>query len=196
MSLKQVINNRKILQGGAVNSELELPGEPLIYSIKYSIGSRTRSVQFFRNEKWRSLLKCYFRSHLKTNVPLVVIVRFYVSPPSHIKVKATDLRKETIPAVHSFEICDYTLSFLELLHHVLINSYRQIVKIDADKFYSSRPRTVFKFLKWDHYVRLKNNNTLHPQSKSVSTDEQELLLQPDRKGNDENKGICQATTQE
>lgn len=168
MSLKQLIKQKRLLASGAVDMSLTLPGEPLIYSIKYNVGTRTRSVQFFRNEQWKSLLKCFFRSYQKTSTPVVVVVNFYVSPPGHVKVKSSDLVKECLPAVFSFELCDYLLSFLEMLHHVLINSYRQVVKIDVQKFYSSNPRTVFKFMSWDNYVKLQDNHSVNSKSQGIS----------------------------
>ena len=164
MRLKQIIQRQKLLSKEGISAKLELPGEPLIYSIKYTLGSRTHSTQFFRDIKWKSLLKSFFRSFYNTNTPVVVLVRFYVSPPPSKSLRATDLRKETIPAVFSYELCDYLLSFLEMLHHVLINSYRQIVKIDVEKFYSNNPRTVFQFMKWDEYVNLQNNNSVNAKS--------------------------------
>lgn len=196
LGLKQIIKQQKILASGAVDGELVLPGEPLIYSIKYQIGERRRSVQFFRNEKWKSLLKCYFRSYYHTSIPVVVLVRFYVSPPSHVNVKHRDLVKETVPAVHSFELCDYILSFIEMLHHVLINSYRQIVKFDVEKYYSDEPRTVFKFMKWEHYVDLQNNYTVHPESKRKRKDGEVWLLQPKLKRNVQDPGVCQETARD
>ncbi len=189
MGLKQLIKQQKLLAATAKN-ELVLPGEPLIYSIKYSMGSRTRFVQFFRNQKWKSLLKCYFRSYYRTDVPVVVIVRFYVSPPSSVRVNRRRLKKDSVPATEAYELCDYLLSFLEMLHHVLINSYCQIVKVDAEKFYSSEPRTVFKFMKWEHYVELQNNNSVQPKTESISPDESVLPLQPQCQGNAEDKGVC------
>lgn len=184
MGLKQLIKQQKILQSGAVDLELELPGEPLIYSIKYAVGARQRGLQFFRNEQWRSLLKCYFPSYYKTKTPVVLLVRFYVSPPSTVHIKDADLKKECIPAVSSYELCDYLLSFLEMMHHVLINSYKQFVKIDVEKYYSAKPRTVFKFMKWDHYDHLQNHHTLHTKSEKLSkTRPVRPVVQPDTQGN-------------
>jgi len=145
--------------------------------------------------KWKSLLKCFFRSYYRTNTPVVVVVRFYVSPPSSVKIKEADLRKETVPALFSYEICDYLLSFLEMLHHVLINSYRQIVKIDAEKYYSSNPRTVFQFMKWDHYENLPNRNTVHTKTKSFDPLGEAFPLQPKRKRNAKDSRACEGTTQ-
>lgn len=168
MGLKQIIRQQKILESGAVDYELELPGEPMIYSIKYPVGKRTRCLQFFRNMKWASLLKCYYRAYYNTKTPLVLILRLYTTPPEGVKVTAEQIRRETVPATMSYELCDYTLSFLEMLHHVLINSYKQFVKIDVEKWYSARPRTTMKFMKWDHYVALQNKNTLHTEAKKHS----------------------------
>lgn len=189
MSLRRFIKHQKILAKIAGN-ELTLPGEPLIYSIKYPVGNRTRSVQFYRNMQWKSLLKSFFRSYYNTKTPLVLLVRFYVSPPSSVKIPPKQLQAESIPAVQSYEICDYLLSFQEMLMHVLINSYRQFVKIDVEKYYSSNPRTVFKFMHWDHYVVLQNNNSDNSESESVSEDLQELFLQPKRKRDGTDKEAC------
>lgn len=192
MSLKQLIKQQKILRSGAVDLELELPGEPLIYSIKYAIGARQRGARFFRNEKWKSLLKCYFPSYHKTKTPVVLLIRFYVSPPSNANIKSSDLKKETVPAVSCYELCDYLLSFLEMIHHVLINSYRQVVKIDVEKYYSANPRTVFKFMKWDHYDYLQNHNTLYPKGKELrQTWEVREMVQPDMQGNATDAGVCE-----
>lgn len=176
MGLKQIIKRQQLLNL-VVNGELVLPGEPLIYSIKYSIGSNTRSVQFFRNAKWKSLLKCHFRSFYNTKTPVVVVVKFFVSPPESESVSIKALSTQKTPATKSYELCDYLLSFLEMLHHVLINSYRQVVKVDAVKFYSSNPRTTFKFMRWEEYVKLQGNNSVHTKTESLDKDEQVQFLQ-------------------
>jgi len=178
MGLKQIIKEQQILASGAVEAELVLAGEPLIYSIKYKVGQRSHSTQFFRNMKWRSLLKCWFRSQYNTKTPVVIAVRFYVSPPSNVSIKAADLKKESTPAVHSFEVCDYLLSFFEMLHHVLINSYKQIVKVDVEKFYSAEPRTVFKFMTWSQHVKLQAGNPPHAEAKRIGEDRQVSDIQP------------------
>jgi hypothetical protein len=164
LALKQLIKKQLILKSGAVESELVLPGEPIVYSIKYDLGRRRQTIQYFQSLKWTSIFKSCFQAYLKTNIPVVIVVRFYVTPPEKEKIKRKDLLSETIPAVHSNEVCDYLLSFLELFLHVLINSYRQIVKLDVEKYYSANPRTVFKFMKWDYYVQLKNKNTIHTET--------------------------------
>ncbi len=182
MSLKQIINRSKILNP-VIDKAMILPGEPMIYSVKYPVGRRTRGVQFFRNKKWKSFLKTFFRSFYRTTIPLVVIVRFFVSPPGNVKVSAKLLRQESLPAVMSYELCDYSLSFLEMLHHVLFNSYRQVVKLDVVKFYSSNPRTEVKFMKWDEHVKLQSSHTDNAKAESLSTDDKRPLVQSKRKGN-------------
>ncbi len=193
MSLKQLIKRERMLHP-AVDAELELPGEPLIYSIKYPIASRTRSTQFFRNMQWKGLLKSFFRSYYRTSIPVVVIVRFYVSPPDNVNISYRDLAKEKTPAVFSHEVCDYLLSFLEMLHHVLVNSYKQIVKVDVEKYYSPKPRTVFKFMKWDEHVQLQNNNSLHTKTESISENRQIRKIQSEQQGNAADKGIREEDT--
>jgi hypothetical protein len=193
MSQKQLIKKQRLMHP-AVDAELVLPGEPMIYSIKYPIGNRSRASQYFRNMKWKSLLKCFFKSYYRTSTPVVVIVRFFVTPPESVNISLKDLSKEATPAVFAYEVCDYLLSFLEMLHHVLINSYKQIVKLEVDKFYSNNPRTVFKFMKWDQYVQLQNNNSVFPETKVVSEAkrQEQSMVQPFEPGNAEDKRICEA----
>lgn len=137
--------------------------------------------------KRRSLLKCFFRSYYRTNTPVVVQVRFFVSPPS-VKVSSKLLKAEATPVLHYYEICDYLISFLEMLYHVLINSYRQIVKIDAKKHYSDNPRIIFKFMKWNHYVQLQSLNAVHTKAKTVNPLGQKLSLQSFSTGNETDQG--------
>lgn len=184
MGLKQLINRQKILkQQKAAAIELEMPGEPLIYSIKNPVGNRSRPLQHFRNLQWASLLKCFFRSYYKTNTPVVVIARFYVSPPEKARISAVALKQERTPAIFAYELCDYTLSLIEMLHHVLINSYKQIVKLDVDKFYSANPRTILKFMRYDEYVQLQNNNPAYTKTKSISTTRKTRSIQSQQPGN-------------
>lgn len=169
MGLKHIIKRQRIINPAAGN-EMELPGEPLIYSLKQTVGSRMLTHDFFRNQQWSSLLKCHFPSYYRVTVPVVLMVKFYVTPPPSVHVSDRTLKAETMYATRSFEVCDYLLSFLEMIMHVLINSYRQVVKIEVDKFYSSNPRTVFKFMKLSHYVKLYRNTAVHPASESLSQD--------------------------
>ena len=188
MSLKEVIKRSQILKS-VIAAPMELEGEPMIYSLKYPVGKRTRGLQFFRNMQWKSLLKCNFRAFMRTTIPVVLIVRFYVSPPASVSVSSKLLRQESEPAVMAFELCDYTLSFLEMLHHVLINSYKQVVKLDVEKYYSSNPRTVMKFMRWDEYVELQSRNTNHPKAESVSEIASRQSVQSKRKRNEANRAV-------
>lgn len=157
---------------------LELPGDPLIFSIRYQVGKRRFDKKYFRNLQWRSIIKCYFRSYWKKQSPVVVIVRFYVAPPSSVTVKHNDLKKENTPAVEAYELCDYFLSFVEMIRHNLIITYRQIVKIEMDKFYSNNPRTVFQFMTWSDYANLQSDHSPHTQSKKYRAIQPEPFLQP------------------
>lgn len=191
MSLKRLIKEKKILEATGIGNELVLPGEPMIYSIKYSVGSRMHSTQFFRDQKWRSLIKSYFRAYFKTSVPTALVVRFYVSPPSNVSVKPSDLKQENIPAAGAYEVADYLLSFLEMLHSALVKSYRQFASISVEKFYSSNPRTVFQFMHWNQYVKLQGQNPVHPKAKGVGASSGKRILQPKRKGNEQNAPVCE-----
>ena len=195
MSLKQIINRQKMLNE-VIDRPMELPGEPMIYSVKYPVGRRTRGVQFFRNMQWKSLLKTFFRSFYRTNIPVVLIVRFFVTPPEGVSVSPKALRQESLPAVKSYELCDYTLSFLEMLHHVLFNSYRQVVKLDVEKFYSANPRTTVKMMKWDEYVKLQSSNTVHAKAESVSQDVKRPSVQSKRKRNEASSRACKEAAPE
>ena len=185
MSLKQIIKERKILASGVANNEFAFPGEPMIYSVKYSLGMRRTPVCALRNKMLFSHLRCQMPAYMKRDIPVVLFVRFYVTPPSDVDVTKEQLKSEKIPAVASYELCDYLLSFLEMLRMTLFGSYRQIVHMEAQKFYSAEPRTVFKFMKWDHYVHINQvKNSDNTQAKSECKVSEPPLLQPKRKRNE------------
>jgi len=191
MSLRSLIRYKKAVQdSGGASSELVLPGEPMIYSIKYTLGSRTHSVQFFRDKKWQSILKSYFKAYMKTSSPVVILVRFYVTPSPWVGVKKSEMKKETVPAVSSYELTDYLLSFMEMLHHVLIASYKQVAHISMEKFYSDNPRTVFEFMHWSDYAKLKGEDTLHPKTKGLGASNFKRSVQPKCKGDEPNAPVC------
>ncbi len=180
MSLKQLIKRKEILKTQMHSGiSLTLPGEPLLYSVKYTLGKRRLPVQFFRNKKFMSLIRCYFPAYRSAKTPVVLIVGFYVSPfrDKAPKLSLKKIRSEEVPAVYSWELCDILLSFLEMIFHAVLGSYRQIVKIDVCKFYSDNPRTVFQFLHWDNYVNLQNHYSLDAQSESVGKVQQPKGLQ-------------------
>lgn len=144
-------------------------GEPMIYSVRPPYRLRRSPLQYFRNKQYKSIFKCYFPEYAKKSIACVLIVRFYVSPGVDVSITREELKREKIPATRSHEMSEYVLSFLEMFPNVLVSSQRQFAKIDAEKFYSSNPRTVFKFMKWEHYVKLKADNTLDTKAKRVST---------------------------
>lgn len=194
MGLKQIIKEHKIIRSGTVNMEFVMEGEPLPFSIRTDAGGRRYSLQFFRAKQWRSMLKCFFRAYMKNHIPVVLIVTFYVSPPDTVSVTKRRLKKDIVPAVKTWELCDYLLAFLQMLFQVLFSTYRQIVKIDAEKFYSKNPRTVFKFMSWEHYVILQDKDFTHPKSKSFREDAKEQMVQPKRKRNGANNKRNKGTT--
>lgn len=192
---RQILRHEQILGHNPLCNELELPGEPLIYSIKYAPEKRRKPIQFFRNKQWRSIIRCFFPTYDRTKTSVVLWVRFYVSPPSHATVKKADVKKENTPAVHAYELCDYLLSFLEILRNTLVWSHRQYAKIDMEKYYSDRPRIVFKFMRWEHYVSmLKDQNTVHPESKGFMETRPVQHLQPISKGNEPDAKVCGEST--
>jgi len=194
MSLKQIIRRNKILASGVLEKPFTIPGEPMIYSLKYNIGGRIDGLNVFRNMQWKSMLKCFFCSQYKTSIPVVLIVRFYCTPPSRVSVDRRKLLSEKMPATHSHELCDYVLSFIEMLHHVLINSYRQIVKLDLEKYYSLNPRTVFQFMKWAEYDELQNSHSNDTESKGLSAPRQDGDVQPECQGDAGDEKVCSEST--
>lgn len=188
MSLKQIIRKKKILKLIA-DSEMTLPGEPMIYSIKLPVGKRILTGQHFRNKKFSSIIRCHFTSYYLTHTPVVLIVKFYVSPPEKVKISKYMLKHEKQMASHTYEICDYLLSFMEMLLHALIGSYRQIVKVDAEKIYSDNPRTVFKFMSWEAYAKFEAKNTNNTEAKSINTLEQVGSIQPEQQRHETSHAI-------
>lgn len=163
---KQFLKTKAILAHG-YTTEMTLPGEPLIYSVKYSVGCRMKKADYFRNRKFNSLIKCYFKSYAFKLIPCVVIVTFYVTPTEGYDIKPADLRSEKVPALHSYELADYLLSFMEMIFRTLISTYRQLVKIDMQKFYSNNPRTVFQFMRWEHYVSFRDKDTAYTEGQKL-----------------------------
>lgn len=162
MGLKRLIKEAKIAKEMAKEG-FTIAGLPLIYTIKYELFNHKHPLQFFRDKQWRTMLRCIFPNYHRHTTPVVLLVTFYV--PAIGRVDQKKLHEESIPAACSYELADYLLSFLEMLRGALFVSYRQLVKIDMSKFYSNNPRTVFKFMHWNHYVQ--NQNTLYPRSKSI-----------------------------
>lgn len=173
-----------------------LPEEPLIYSVKYAVGKRQYPEDVFRNKRFGSMLKCYFQAMRNKKTPLVLIITFFVNPPKSAKVSAKQMKSETMPAAQSYELCDYLLSFLEMIYYKILYSYKTLVKIDMMKFYSNNPRTVFKFMKWENYVMLQNNHSLHTKTKGICPLDEEGLLQSECQGHVKNEKLHQKSIDE
>lgn len=177
-----MFTKRKILEKKlrpALEAEYTMIGEPLIYSIKYAPRHRMRPVHFFRTIQHRSMIRCYFDDYRRADIPVVLLVRFYVSPPESETISVADLESEKRAAVKAHELCDYLLAFLEVLKDALVHNYRQFVKIDVQKFYSSNPRTVFQFIRYDYYVKLQNRNPANAETQSVSAVRVKGRVQPE-----------------
>lgn len=158
---------------------MTIPGDPYIYSVKYKIGSRQKSLLTLRNENWGPILESMLAPCLSCRKPVVLKVIFYVSPNSYAQVTDEELSNEKTPAVQPYELCEYLLSLMELLYGVLISSYKQIVKLEIEKYYSSNPRTVFNFLRWDEYVRaITLEDSLHTKAEDHSEAQPADVLQP------------------
>lgn len=191
MGLKRLIREQQLVRTGVIDAAMTLPGEPLIYSIKYPIQSRTHHLQYFRNAQWSAMIKCFFRRYLNTNTPVVINVRFYVTPPESVKISDAALKRERTPATRAHELCDYTLSFLEILHKQIFNSYRQVVRLDIEKYYSANPRTVFQFMTWDNYVQVQKRdraNTVDTSTENVMADGEVHQVQSVQAGDAEDQG--------
>lgn len=162
-------------------------GEPIIYSIRECLGNRKLPIQHWNNKRQFSKLRCWFRSFLNPEVPAVLIVTFYVTKfPKKTKLTKKQLKEEKTPAVHSWEVCDYLLCLMETLRYSLLANYRQIVKIDAQKFYSSNPRTVFQLMRYDDWEFFYGKHPFYTKAKSFGAPGSPRLLQSDGKKNDDN----------
>lgn len=192
MSLKNIIREQKILSNASA-SEFVIPGEPMIYSIKYVLDNNQRSSQTYRNEQWKSILRSVFKSYLSSKTPVVLCLTFYVSPPERENIAYDKLREEKTYATRSYELCDYLLSFQEMLLRVLINSYRQIVRIEAEKYYSANPRTVMRFYSVETYEKLRNKNPPRPKSKSIDKTKQKRPLQSECERDVTIENVCEGT---
>ena len=178
MNKKQIILRRKLQALNPAHLiEYTMPGEPMIYSTNTPRGYSKDAGPRIRNQKYRSHLKCFFPNYNVTSIPVVIIVRFYVTPPEYIKLSRAELKAEKKPAVFPYEICDYILSFQETLYGALINSYAQVVRLDAEKYYSSNPRTVFQFVKYDIYEQLQATNPILTTPESLCPDGDKRCLQ-------------------
>lgn len=195
MSHRQIIRRNAVIDK-ALMQELTLPGEPLIYSVRYAFGNRKLPERYFRNKQFASLIKCYFPKYMNTSIPLAIIVRFYVSPPENIELPQRDLKNEKRPAVHTHELCDYLLSFMEMLLNVVFKTYKQVVKIDCEKYYSNNPRTIFKFMRYENYVNLSHSDTLYAETQEIRTPRIEELLQSQRERGEGDRDVCQGGLKE
>lgn len=167
MSLKQLIRRKQLYS--QANTEFVMYGEPSIYSTKWDIAVNHRKLKHARDTRYDSMLRVVFPSFIgyknqKSKQAVVLLATFYVPPPASVRISSAKLQEEKTPASDSFELCEYLLSLMEKFRGVLINSYRQIVKFECEKFYSNSPRTVLHFMSWIKYVELSNKAAVHSEA--------------------------------
>jgi len=195
MSKRQQLQ-RKIIGGLAppvICQEFVMAGEPLLFSAGRPFGQRKLSIHHWERKKWAPFLKAIFGIH-KPKVPIVIVARFFVSPCEKISLKNAELRREKVPAYYAPELSEYILALLEILYYTSLRSYGQVVKIDAEKYYSDNPRTILQFFLWNDYVKLQIPNTIQTHAKSFhKTELARGHLQPFSPGNAENKKLYPKT---
>lgn len=182
MGLKQIIA-RKNLYNSAIEYTMTIPFEPLLFSIKHELLGRRHDLAFFRNKQWYSILKCRFPSYTRKKIPVVLLIKFYVPPPTKCTVTRAEVKSEKVPALESPELAEYLLSFLEMIHLCLIGNYRQVVKVDMCKFYSAKPRTSFQFMKWTNYEALLAEAKTHTKAENERANRPEGSIQSERTRN-------------
>lgn len=149
--------------------EFVIPGEPMIFSMKYMIGDRHLTSDVFRNQAFFSILKSSLPAYTKPDTPLSLEITFFVSPPNNQDIDPKACKSDKVHAVRSFELCDYLLSFQEMLMSCLIKTYKQFCHISAKKFYSNNPRTSFRIAPYARYKRSKNFDSMAAQAKKFCT---------------------------
>lgn len=154
-----------IIKKASTYNECTIPGEPMIYSVKYRYEGRKITQNESMERDFRKILRCFYPI-FAIDAPLVLQVRFYVTPSFASTASAMEVRREKTPAIENFEVCEYLLSFLEMLKKSILQRYGQLVKIDVEKYYSDNPRTVFKMLTWSDYVALSRQDSIHAKRKS------------------------------
>ena len=189
MGLKEIIRRKKLIEMFGHKMEITLPGEPLIYSIKERLSNRVDSKDHFRNRMHVPRLRCEFPAYFNPNSPVVLLVNFYVSPFPFADVSEKAVKSESV-AVHAYELCEYLLSFMEMMSKTLVSTYRQIVKIDCEKYYSKEPRTVVKFMSWSNYENvLRGKDPVDPPSKPTCCNVPTKRISAARERKARDKGI-------
>ncbi len=170
--------------------KMTIPGEPMIYSTRIHISNRKRhDAQYFRNKSVKGMLKARFPAYKKDSMPVVLIATFYLEPLFDRCATNKELNADSKPACRCFELPEYILSLMEMIRPVLMFTYKQIVKIDVEKFYSNNPRTVLQFMSWEHYVYFRDKDTLNPETESVPKKRKVGSLQPVCEGNESPKKV-------
>jgi hypothetical protein len=154
----------------ALFNEFTITGSPLEFTAFTEFDERlNNATPRKRKRMFAPLIRSTMPTFNLSDTPVCLFVRFFVRPPDHVDVADELLEAETVPATECAELCEYFLSLLDFFRDVVIHSYKQIVKVEMDKFYSNRPRTVFQIMKFEHYVTYKDVRPIHTQSKSFRT---------------------------
>lgn len=164
-------------------SVLTLPVDPPLFSTGVTVTSRRLNDLHFKRKAFFSLLRSFFKTYALDHVPVVLCCRFYIRPPAYEKRRfsAKELRSEQVPAVYAPELCEYVLALLSCLHEVLFKNYRQVVRIETEKFYTSkRPRTELQFMHWENWRHFYAKHPFYTKAYDFRAPESIRVVQPTR----------------
>lgn len=169
----------------AVTRSMLLRGEPLLYSLKQPEGYEKdrfalKNLKKLRLKQFFGAIRSTFMAELDQKTPVVFIIKLFVSPHPCVPVDHKDVISEKTPAVGTYELCEYLLSFLELMRDTLYSSHRQICAIEIEKHYSLKPRIEFQYMRYPSYVELKNDHRRYTQAKMLSKLREKWLVQQKR----------------
>ncbi len=158
---------------------LELPGVPCLFSTEEALPYNERvSSLVQRNRKFRAFVRSMMPK-MREDTPVVLLARFFVKPMLCLGIDAADVASERVPATLGHETLDYTLSLMDLLNDNLIKNLQCLVKIHCDKYWSNRPRTLFKLMHWEEYEALYgHSDPFNTEAKSITEGGTVRLLQP------------------
>jgi hypothetical protein len=182
MSLRQIIKRAKLYKTEDRKNCLEIPETPMLFSIEEE-AYRNTPPEELRNMKFYGILKSWFESYMDCTQPVVVKVIFYIKPMKSFEPSPEALKLEKSPAVCGPELCDFMLSFLEMIRGTLITCCRQIVRIEMEKYYSNKPRTFFKLIPWSEHIELQRKDTAQTDPEGVSNSNKSSRVQPKRARN-------------
>ncbi len=168
---------------------LELPGEPHLYSCNHAVDIYESNAQHAsRHHRFRGFVSAMMPAFY-TEDPVVICAKFYVAPPFGHDFTEEQLESETIVATLGEELMDYMLALLQTLKVSLIESYRQIVNVYAIKVYSAHPRTAFKIVYYNEFIKHFHLDPFASDTQGTTEKGQVRLLQSERKKDEPVKDI-------